>query len=53
MVYQEEDAKELRSFSAPEIGPGKASSLPHRFRRMHFLLENSGNLRGTAKRRFR
>jgi hypothetical protein len=24
MVYQEEDAKELRSFSAPEIGPGKA-----------------------------
>jgi hypothetical protein len=36
-VYQEEDVKRLSPFlkTAPEIGPGKASSLSHRFRRMY------------------
>jgi hypothetical protein len=53
MVYQEEDVRGQASLvTAPEIGPGKACALRTGSGDV-LLLRNSGNLRGTAKRRFR
>jgi hypothetical protein len=51
MVYQEEDSRAQSPVmkTAPEIGPGRTSSFAP-VQADVLRLENSGNLRGTAKR---
>jgi hypothetical protein len=50
LVYQEEDERaDALLKTAPEIGPGRTSSFAP-VQADVLRLENSGNLRGTAKR---